>query len=142
MRRKGTGEGGEMTRDAENVGHGRHRHTEKGFLPRCMRMPSEPNELSALPDRAASRCDARGSPCKAGKPMDPLPRLRASMSPWPLLLCGCLTLSVFAACDRSTPQPAAAPVPVPPQVSGTLAVGGLTAPVRVVRDRWGVPHIY
>jgi penicillin amidase len=26
-------------------------------------------------------------------------------------------------------------------VSGTLAVDGLSAPVRVVRDRWGVPHI-
>jgi penicillin G amidase len=28
-----------------------------------------------------------------------------------------------------------------PQVSGTLAVDGLSTPVRVVRDRWGVPHI-
>jgi penicillin G amidase len=27
-------------------------------------------------------------------------------------------------------------------VSGTLAVAELTKPVRVVRDRWGVPHIY
>jgi penicillin amidase len=26
-------------------------------------------------------------------------------------------------------------------VSGTLAVGGLTAPVRIIRDRWGIPHI-
>lgn len=29
-----------------------------------------------------------------------------------------------------------------PQVSGDLTVAGLHAPVRVVRDRWGVPHIY
>ncbi|RME37036.1 MAG: penicillin acylase family protein, partial [Thermoflexia bacterium] len=29
-----------------------------------------------------------------------------------------------------------------PQVSGTLTVPGLRAPVTVVRDRWGVPHIY
>lgn len=29
-----------------------------------------------------------------------------------------------------------------PQVSGTLKVPGLRAPVTVVRDRWGVPHIY
>jgi penicillin amidase len=29
-----------------------------------------------------------------------------------------------------------------PQVSGTLAVAGLSAPVEVVRDTWGVPHIY
>ena len=28
------------------------------------------------------------------------------------------------------------------QVSGTLAVAGLSAPVRIVRDRAGVPHIY
>ena len=43
------------------------------------------------------------------------------------------------ACRRS------APLPQPPlvaQVSGTLKVPGLTAPVRVVRDTWGVPHIY
>ena len=29
-----------------------------------------------------------------------------------------------------------------PQESGTLKVAGLSAPVRVLRDRWGVPHIY
>jgi penicillin amidase len=29
-----------------------------------------------------------------------------------------------------------------PQVSGSVAVAGLTAPVRIVRDTWGVPHIY
>ena len=28
-----------------------------------------------------------------------------------------------------------------PQTSGTLTAGGLQAPVSVVRDRWGVPHI-
>jgi penicillin amidase len=28
------------------------------------------------------------------------------------------------------------------QTSGTLNVAGLRAPVRVLRDRWGVPHIY
>jgi penicillin amidase len=27
-------------------------------------------------------------------------------------------------------------------VSGSLTIAGLSAPVRVVRDRWGVPHIY
>ena len=30
---------------------------------------------------------------------------------------------------------------VAPQMSGTLALSGLSAPVRVIRDRWGVPHI-
>ena len=29
-----------------------------------------------------------------------------------------------------------------PQIDGTLAVRGLSAQVRVVRDKWGVPHIY
>lgn len=29
-----------------------------------------------------------------------------------------------------------------PQVSGTIAVSGVSAPVRVIRDKWGVPHIY
>ena len=29
-----------------------------------------------------------------------------------------------------------------PQVDGVLSLSGLTAPVEVIRDRWGVPHIY
>jgi penicillin G amidase len=29
-----------------------------------------------------------------------------------------------------------------PQVDGSLSVAGLTAPVEVIRDQWGVPHIY
>jgi penicillin amidase len=29
-----------------------------------------------------------------------------------------------------------------PQVKGTIRVSGLSAPVEVIRDRWGVPHIY
>jgi penicillin amidase len=36
--------------------------------------------------------------------------------------------------------PAAAPLVA--QVAGTQVVEGLEAPVRVVRDRWGIPHIY
>jgi penicillin G amidase len=38
-----------------------------------------------------------------------------------------------------------APAPPPPlalQASGSIEVVGLSAPVRVVRDTWGVPHIY
>jgi len=45
-------------------------------------------------------------------------------------------------CSRQTPHtpaPAAAPLP---QVSGALRLDGLSEPVRVVRDRWGVPHLY
>src|SRR5215831_17382045 len=41
-------------------------------------------------------------------------------------------------CGRGQPQ---AP-PLVADVSGTREVPGLSAPVRVVRDRWGVPHIY
>ena len=29
-----------------------------------------------------------------------------------------------------------------PQISGTLNLPGLSSPVEVIRDRWGVPHIY
>src|SRR5262245_24086970 len=43
-----------------------------------------------------------------------------------------------AACTKTTPRPA----PLTPITSGTLTVSGLSAPVRVVRDRWGIPHIY
>jgi penicillin G amidase len=49
-------------------------------------------------------------------------------------------MSAAAACggdDRPPPLPPARP----PQVSGTLAVAGLAAPVTVVRDRHGIPHI-
>jgi penicillin G amidase len=43
------------------------------------------------------------------------------------------------ACRRQSSTVAPPPLP---QVSGSLGVNGLSAPVRVVRDRWGVPHIY
>ena len=29
-----------------------------------------------------------------------------------------------------------------PQTDGTLTLQGLTAPVEIIRDRWGIPHIY
>ena len=29
-----------------------------------------------------------------------------------------------------------------PRITGKLALAGLTAPVEIIRDRWGVPHIY
>ncbi len=29
-----------------------------------------------------------------------------------------------------------------PQIKGNLAVAGLTSPVQVIRDKWGVPQIY
>ena len=45
---------------------------------------------------------------------------------------------VVAAC-RTTPAP---PPPLVPQTAGTIAIAGLAAPVRVVYDSVGVPHIY
>ncbi len=50
-----------------------------------------------------------------------------------------LCVAAAVACGRQTPQRRVAPLP---QVSGTLAAAELSKPVRVVRDRWGVPHIY
>ncbi len=29
-----------------------------------------------------------------------------------------------------------------PQINGTLIMPGLSAPVKIIRDRWGIPHIY
>ena len=57
---------------------------------------------------------------------------------WRLLLCVLFSCSVATACRR---EPAPLP-PLVPQLSGTLSVPGLAAPVRIVRDTWGVPHIY
>jgi penicillin amidase len=48
-----------------------------------------------------------------------------------------LPLCASSACRRSD-----APPPLAAQVTGTIEIEGLSAPVRVVRDRWGVPHIY
>jgi penicillin amidase len=45
-----------------------------------------------------------------------------------------------AACSRSASPPPRVPPPLP-QVSGELRVAALSQPVRVVRDRWGIPHI-
>jgi penicillin amidase len=53
------------------------------------------------------------------------------------LLCVLGSVSVLAC--RAAPRPAP---PLTAQTSGTLDVAGLAAPVRVVRDRWGVPHIF
>ncbi|HEX7140405.1 MAG TPA: penicillin acylase family protein, partial [Vicinamibacterales bacterium] len=50
-----------------------------------------------------------------------------------------LLATTAAGCGR--PEAPAAP-PLVAQVAGTQTVEGLEAPVRVVRDRWGIPHIY
>jgi penicillin amidase len=49
------------------------------------------------------------------------------------------------ACTGTAPRPESPPEPRQGPLaptSGTLAVPGLAATVRVVRDRWGIPHIY
>src|SRR5262247_1694115 len=48
----------------------------------------------------------------------------------------CALVAVWS-CRRAAPQP-----PIVAPMSGTVAVAGLSAPVRVTRDRWGVPHLY
>src|SRR5262245_21910629 len=54
----------------------------------------------------------------------------------PATLAASILMSI-GACREAPPPP-----PLVPEASGTYAVPGLSAPVRVVRDRWGVPHIY
>jgi penicillin amidase len=46
-------------------------------------------------------------------------------------------LCLSVACSKAPEPP-----PLVAETSGTIAVTGLSRPVRVVRDRWGVPHIY
>src|SRR5437764_11409218 len=56
-----------------------------------------------------------------------------------LILLGALVLT---SCGRQAPAPASAHREPPlPQSTGTLAVAGVAAPVRVVRDRWGIAHL-
>jgi len=52
------------------------------------------------------------------------------------LLAACASFAVACRGERPSAPPLVA------DVSGTHEVPGLSAPVRVVRDRWGVPHIY
>jgi len=51
-----------------------------------------------------------------------------------------LAAAAMPACGRPASPPARR-APALPQTSGTLAVAGLAQPVRVIRDRFGVPHI-
>ncbi len=59
----------------------------------------------------------------------------------PRLLAG-LCLLGAAACSRQPPAPPPSVIAPLPQVSGTFALDGISAPVRIVRDRWGIAHIY
>src|SRR5260370_167447 len=55
--------------------------------------------------------------------------------------CCICVLATVVACRRPGPR-GDTERPSPPQVSGALAIGGLSAPVRIVRDKWGIPHVY
>lgn len=61
--------------------------------------------------------------------------------------CLALAASIAAACS-SPPPPAAPPsfealaTAALARIDGTMALPGLTAPVEVLRDEWGVPHVY
>ena len=60
-----------------------------------------------------------------------------------ILMLACGTLVGLLAQQRpAAPDLSAAAQAALPQLSGTLSVGGLTQPVEVLRDTWGVPHIY
>src|SRR5436853_325779 len=52
-----------------------------------------------------------------------------------------LAALVSVSCGGRGPAPGARKEPALPPASGELAVSGLSQPVRIVRDRWGVPHI-
>src|SRR5262245_46945498 len=57
-------------------------------------------------------------------------------------VCSFILLAALASasCGGSAKPPARRGPALPP-VSGDLAVSGLLQPVRIVRDRWGIPHI-
>jgi penicillin amidase len=57
---------------------------------------------------------------------------------WPIRFCALLLLGVLVGCRQSAQHA----TPLVAQLTGTFEIGGLSAPVRIVRDRWGVPHIY
>src|SRR6266496_3947355 len=68
-------------------------------------------------------------------PSSRLPRVSEYASRLGALCLACLV----GGCRNTPPAPPAPPVT---QVSGSIVLPGLAAPVRIVRDRWGVPHIY
>lgn len=57
-----------------------------------------------------------------------------------VILLALLAALPAAGCGRPAPPPAQ-PAPALPPVSGALTVAGLSRPVQIVRDRWGIPHI-
>lgn len=69
-----------------------------------------------------------------------IPSRRSHLVAWTLVLGGML---VGAAPPAETPESLAQKAKaVLAQLEGSLAIPGLKEPVEVLRDRWGVPHIY
>jgi len=67
-------------------------------------------------------------------------RRRASL--YVILVLGvCLAASAGWSQGRQTPKTAGAPGRLA-QITGRITLAGLERPVEVIRDRWGVPHIY
>jgi acyl-homoserine lactone acylase PvdQ len=65
------------------------------------------------------------------------------VSRWLLFFCVLLCLGVSSlSCRRQGSTPPASQPPLTVQLSGTIEADGLSAPVLIVRDRWGVPHVY
>ena len=58
-----------------------------------------------------------------------------------LLLGVCLAVSARWNQSRQTPKTAGAPGRLA-QITGRITLAGLERPVEVIRDRWGVPHVY
>src|SRR5262252_10746732 len=58
---------------------------------------------------------------------------------WTVMGLGLVVSSCTAGAGGSAPEPAQSRLA---QTSGTLPVAGLADEVRIVRDRWGIPHIY
>jgi len=60
-----------------------------------------------------------------------------------VLALACAALAGLLAQHRAAPRDLSASANAAlPQLSGTLSVNGLTQPVEVLRDTWGVPHIF
>src|SRR5690606_20822245 len=98
--------------------------------------------------RPGRRGNGRGPQAQGGRP--PQARLAAVTTmatavrrhlAWmaPLLLSGVLLAQTPAPAERTLDDLAKQSLS---QIEGTLTLPGLRAPVEVIRDTWGVPHIY
>ncbi|CAG0927430.1 Penicillin acylase 2 proenzyme [Thermoflexales bacterium] len=97
------------------------------FSPRLMRLETD------LPD-AIDNLSVQTQHSKISRKGLPMKRLRKWLLRFALILVSILVIvvvSTLVIIRRAWPE-----------VDGTLSVPGLTAQVQVIRDKWGVPHIY